>query len=271
MIRLIATDLDGTLLDPTGNMPEGVFETIEKLHRKGILFCAASGRQLAGLRELFRLVADKMLFIAENGALIVRGSETLRTDVIPREQVLQVLEAVRQVPDAHPLLCTPEKAYYEEYSQPFVHFVQISYISNGQRDLYEVAERETVCKIAVYDERGPENNGMKILPPLLPGLRLIPSGGNWMDVSEHSANKGDALRFVQEKFFLSADECAAFGDHMNDYEMLLACGHPYLPANAYPLLQERFAGKAAVIPSNAENGVLQALNAIADGKPVPTL
>ena len=89
-----------------------------------------------------------------------------------------------------------------------------------------------------------------------------------MDVSEHSANKGDAMRFVQEKFSLSADECAAFGDHMNDYEMLLACGHPYLPANAYPRLKERFAG-AAIVPSNAENGVLQALNAIADGKPVP--
>ena len=268
MIRLIATDLDGTLLDAEGKMPEGVFEAIEKLCSRGILFCAASGRQFAGLRELFKPVADKILFIAENGALIVYGGETLHTDVLSKQKARRVLDAVLRVPDAHPLLCTPERAYYGEYAQPFVRYVQISYISNAQRELYEAAERESVCKIAVYDERGPEKNSMKILPSLLTDLRLTLSGGNWLDVSEKSANKGNAMRFLQEKFSLSPDECAAFGDHMNDYEMLLACGHPYLPANAYPRLKEQIAG-AVVVPPNTENGVLQALNAIADGEPVP--
>ena len=270
MIKLIATDLDGTLLDADGKMPDGVFEAIEKLHRRGILFCAASGRQLAGLRELFRPVADKIVYAAENGALIAYGGETLHIDVIPKEKVLRVLDAVKKAPDAHPLLCTPDKAYYGEYAQPFVRFVQLSYISNAQRDLYEAAEREAVCKIAVYDGRSPEKNCMKLLPPLLTDLRLTQSGGNWLDVSEKSANKGNAMRFLQKKFSLSADECAAFGDHMNDYEMLLACGHPYLPANAYPRLTELLSG-AVIVPSNVENGVLRALNAIAEGKPLPTV
>ena len=268
MIRLIATDLDGTLLDAEGKMPAGIFETIEKLHARGILFCAASGRQLAGLRELFRPVADKIVYIAENGAIIARGGEILHTDPLPAAESVRVLDAVRGVPGAHPLLCTAERAYYGEYAQPFVRFVQLSYISNGQRDLYETAAHEPVCKIAVYDEKGPENNCMKKLPPLLAGLRLTLSGGNWLDVSEKSANKGNAMRFLLEKFSLSADECAAFGDHMHDYEMLLACGHPHLPSNAYPRLKEQLPG-AVIVPSNAENGVLQALNAIADGKPVP--
>ena len=269
MIRLIATDLDGTLLDAEGKMPAGIFEAIEKLNARGIIFCAASGRQLAGLRDLFRPVADKILYIAENGALIAYGEKILHTETLPAAEAARVLDAVRGVPGAHPLLCTAGKAYYEEFAQPFVRYVQYSYISNGQGNLHEIAAREPVCKIAVYDERGPENNCMKVLPPLLSDLRLTLSGGNWLDVSEKSANKGNAMRFVQKKFSFAADECAAFGDHMNDYEMLLSCGHPYLPENAYPLLKERFAGKAAVIPSNAENGVLQALNAIADGKPVP--
>ena len=158
MIRLIATDLDGTLLDAEGKMPAGIFETIEKLHARGILFCAASGRQLAGLRELFRPVADKIVYIAENGAIIARGGEILHTDPLPAAESVRVLDAVRGVPGAHPLLCTAERAYYGEYAQPFVRFVQLSYISNGQRDLYETAAHEPVCKIAVYDEKGPENN-----------------------------------------------------------------------------------------------------------------
>ena len=268
MIRLIATDLDGTLLDPCGHMPEGIFGAIEKLHRRGILFCAASGRQLAGLKALFRPVADKIVFLAENGALIAYGEETLYTDTLSEEKVLRALKAIERVPGAHPLLCTPGKAYYGDCSQPFLRYVQLSYISNGQRDLYDAAN-EPICKIAVYDERGPENNSMQILPPLLPDVRLTQSGGNWLDISEKSANKGNAMRILQEKFSLAADECAAFGDHMNDYEMLLACGHPYLPTNAYPRLKELFSGTAVIVPSNAENGVLRALNANADGKPVP--
>ena len=270
MIRLIATDLDGTLLDPAGRMPEGIFGTIEKLYERGILFCAASGRQLAGLRALFRPVADKIAYIAENGAIVARGDTILHTEPLPKEEALRVLAAVRGVKDAHPLLCTIDKAYYDEISQPFVHFVQLSYISNGQRDLREAASSEPVCKIAVYDEKGPENNCMRYLPARLEGLRLTLSGGNWMDVSVPQANKGTAMRYLLDKLSLSQDECAAFGDHMNDYELLLACGHPCLPANAYPRLKELLK-KAVVVPSNAENGVLQALNAIADGNPVPTV
>lgn len=113
---------------------------------------------------------------------------------------MRVLDAVRGVPGAHPLLCTAERAYYGEYAQPFVRFVQLSYISNGQRDLYETAAHEPVCKIAVYDEKGPENNCMKKLPPLLAGLRLTLSGGNWLDVSERARIRATRCAFCWKNF-----------------------------------------------------------------------
>lgn len=49
MIRLIATDLDGTLLEPDGTLPDGTYETVEKLTRRGVLFTACSGRQYGNL------------------------------------------------------------------------------------------------------------------------------------------------------------------------------------------------------------------------------
>ena len=130
------------------------------------------------------------------------------------------------------------------------------------RPLREIAREEGVCKIAVYDELGPENNAMRALPQALPGLRVIQSGGNWLDISVPDANKGNAMRFLRDRFALSREECAAFGDHMNDYEMLLECGHPYVTGNAYPPLKRRI-GNA--VRSNAENGVVRALQHIADG------
>ena len=71
MIRLIASDIDGTLL-PYGEhtIPDKVFEEIHRLERKGILFCPASGRQYTSMRRLFAPVADKIPFLCENGAVV---------------------------------------------------------------------------------------------------------------------------------------------------------------------------------------------------------
>ena len=262
MIKLIASDLDGTLLDPAGNLPQGAFAAIEQLHKRGILFCAASGRQLTALEQMFAPVADDIVFMAENGAIVAYRGEVLRCETIPAADVARALACVGGVPRAIPLLCTPACAYYEEGEGEFLALVRASYISNARRTLAEVAAGEKVCKIAVYDELGPENNAMRALPAALPDLRVIQSGGNWLDISVRDANKGSAMRFIRERFHLRAEECAAFGDHMNDYEMLLECGHPYVTGNAYPPLKRRI-GRA--VRSNAENGVVQAMQRIADG------
>ncbi len=262
MIKLITSDLDGTLLDDEGKLPEGIFPAIEKLAERGILFCPASGRQLVALQKMFEPVSDKILFMAENGAIVSYKGELLRCDNLPAQDVLRALDAVRSVPDAHPLLCTPGCAYYESEAQPFLSYVQASYISNAKGCLNDIARKEKVCKIAVYDGNGPENNGMKILPAHLSDLRIIQSGGNWLDISQKHADKGEALRFILRRLGIDKDECAAFGDHMNDYEMLLECGHPYVTANAYPPLK-KIIGKT--VPSNAEQGVLKSLLLIAEG------
>ena len=70
-IRLIASDIDGTLLQNGAmEIPGEIFEQIHRLERRGILFCPASGRQYKSLRQLFAPVADKVPFLCENGAVV---------------------------------------------------------------------------------------------------------------------------------------------------------------------------------------------------------
>lgn len=71
MIRLIASDIDGTLLpyDETV-MPQRLFPLIRRLRERNILFCPASGRQYHSMRTLFAPVADEMCFLCENGAVL---------------------------------------------------------------------------------------------------------------------------------------------------------------------------------------------------------
>ena len=75
MIRLVACDLDGTLLYPDGQLPAGIFDVIRRLREKGVRFAAASGRQYDNLYRLFAPEAEHMDFLCENGAVIVAGGK----------------------------------------------------------------------------------------------------------------------------------------------------------------------------------------------------
>ena len=126
-------------------------------------------------------------------------------------------------------------------------------------NLDEVIDREPVCKISVYNTLSAREQGMKILPPHLCGLNIILSGEHWCDISSATADKGTAIKEIQRRLRLSPDECMAFGDHMNDVGMLKACTHSRAVENAYPPVREI---SAAVVPSNAEHGVLKTIAAL---------
>lgn len=77
-IRLICSDIDGTLLQYGRKELEGeIFEQIRELHRRGILFCPASGRQYTSLRKLFAPVADCCVFLCENGGVIYKDEQCM--------------------------------------------------------------------------------------------------------------------------------------------------------------------------------------------------
>ena len=72
MIKLVFCDMDGTLLDAQGNLPEGLGAILTELKAHGVIFAPASGRQYAALLRHFRPWADDLIFCAENGAYVVR-------------------------------------------------------------------------------------------------------------------------------------------------------------------------------------------------------
>ena len=78
MIKMVASDLDGTLLiGGRQTLPEEIFPLVKELKKMGILFVAASGRQYANMRNLFAPVKDEMAFISENGGLAVQNEKLL--------------------------------------------------------------------------------------------------------------------------------------------------------------------------------------------------
>ena len=74
-IKLIAADMDGTLLDSKGRLNPEFFSVFESLKEKGVMFVAASGRQYYNLLKLFNRVKDDIMFVAENGTYVVFRSQ----------------------------------------------------------------------------------------------------------------------------------------------------------------------------------------------------
>ncbi len=258
MIKLVASDLDGTLLPPDKILPENLFALIEKLYKKGIIFAPASGRQLPNLKKLFAPVLDKIAIIAENGGIVWYGGEIIYTNPTPSADVLKTLEAVEGVSGLYPLLSCADCAYYQSNNPKFIEVVKKSYsYCKKVENLKNIAKTSSVIKISVWDEAPPSaTHGAPLLTPALPDLRVMASGYDWLDVSTSGANKGNALQELMKKLKCERDGCAAFGDHMNDLEMLQACGHPYVVKNAFALLKEKFKNE---VPSNAEFGVIKKL------------
>ncbi len=260
MVKFIASDLDGTLLDEAKVLPEEIFPLIRKLRSLGVLFAPASGRQYANLKKLFAPVENDVVFICENGALVKYRGRTLHLHPIKDRYLKEALDEIRALPHLYPLLSGTDCAYIEDAVLPFFEYAMLSYTNCKKVETLDaVIGKEDICKIAVYDGIAAAENCIKVLPQRLPHLRTILSGYDWCDVSAPDANKGEAVRFLRRAFSLEREECVAFGDHMNDYEMLSECGRAYVPENGYAPLKKLI---GRTIPANTEGGVLQKLHEI---------
>lgn len=259
-VKLIASDMDGTLLNGKGELDPAFFSLFEKLECRGIRFAAASGRQYEGLRQTFAPVADRMLFIAENGAYAASGGDEWLVVDMDREAVAQVIGMVRDIEGACIVLAGRDSAYIEDKQPEFVREARRYYTRCREvRDLLEV-QGDRLLKIAVYDFRGARKNSYPRLKHLEREFQVAVSGEKWMDISRKGADKGSALELIQRKLGISPEETMVFGDQMNDAEMMRQARFSYAVANAVPEIRAMAAFEA---PSNEENGVMQVLGMVA--------
>lgn len=254
-IRLIASDLDGTLLPPTKIMPPETFPLIDEMCRRGITFAPASGRQLPNLKKLFAPALDKIAIIAENGGLCWLNGKVIYCNPTPAEDILYALDIIKREEGLFPLCSGVDCAFYDCDDSAFEEVLLRSY-SSAKRvdDLESAVKNNTILKISVWDKLPAAEHAAGVLIPKINGLRTKVSGYDWLDVCTESANKGEALKALLAAIGATREQCAAFGDHMNDLEMLEASGQAYVTANAFPALKERIPN---VIPSNAEFGVIK--------------
>lgn len=259
MIKLIASDMDGTLLDGEGKIPKEFFDIHKSFKKKKIVFAAASGRQYYTLAKDLHSIKDEVIFIAENGTFVLHGSKELYSCYIDMETVHELIGVARKLEDAEIVLCGKKAAYIEKGSPILLEQVQKYYESHKVvDDLMQV--EDDMLKFTIYDYKGSANNSNKVLYPLYKDkLRVIVSGENWLDIINNEASKGEAIKFIQNKLSISPEETMAFGDYFNDVEMLQNAHHSYAMDNAPEGVKKH---ARYIAKSNVEKGVIHAIKAV---------
>lgn len=259
MIKLIACDMDGTLLDSACRLPKDLFPVIDTLLQKGVTFAVASGRQYASLRREFEAIADKIVFICENGALIMKNDEQLFIDAIDPQDLPAIIAAGKRMERVHPVICRAGVAIIEQSAPSF--FIEATLLAypNVQivPDLAQHTHYDDVCKVAFYDEDDAQQHELPILKRCIPApLTTTLSGYHWVDVMKPGVHKGRAMAALQENMGITPDHCMAFGDYLNDAELLTSVTHSYAMENAHPQLKSI---AAHIAPSNDEDGVMRVI------------
>lgn len=220
MIKLVASDLDGTLLlNHAQSLNEGTIELIHKLTEQGRIFVAASGRQYPNLYRLFRGAEREMAFICENGALVMYQGRVIDKHVIERSLGQRIMRIIMEQEGAEVLLSGMNTCYVQPKDPSYAdHLIRV--VKNNVTvvdDIFSV--EEPYLKISLYEKDGAENYAT--WAERFKGIiRLVTSGSTWLDTIQEGVHKGSAIHSLGEELGICPEEMMAFGDNYNDMEML---------------------------------------------------
>lgn len=237
MIKLIATDMDGTLLNDEKKIDKIFWEVHKKLTEKGIYFVVASGRQYFNIRKNFENINKNLIIMAENGSIIMENEKEIFSKTLSKKDAIALIEVARKIPSANIIFCGKKKAYLEDNEPNFVREVEKYY------EKYEVVEditkvNDEALKITICDLTGAEENTYPHYKDYYDKFKVAVSGEIWVDVVDKNINKGVALASLQERLKIKKSETMVFGDYLNDCELMQQGDYSFAMENAHPELKK---------------------------------
>ncbi len=258
MIKLIATDLDGTLLNREKKLPDDIFDVIDALDKKGILFAAASGRQMASLERLFAPVREKMIFIAENGAYVKYKDEEIAAEIMDKFLIRDMVRKIKDRPNFRFLIEGRNMAYTDHEtmykamtSRKFNYNVTLV---EDTEDVFSI--KDDIIKAALSDVTTNKRSDFGEMHTFFNDrCTAVLSGDNCLDFQNTGVNKGSAIKKIKNRFGMEKSEIISFGDNFNDLEMLEESGKAFIMENSPEDMKTAI--KAEIIGTNEECAVTE--------------
>ena len=235
-IKLISCDLDGTLLqNGAQSCSQELFPLLSALLGRGVYFMPASGRQYPNLRRLFAPVKEKLMYICENGALVIYQDRVILKRQFTDELALELCHAVLSHPECEVLISGERVSYLIPKNPGFVSHMR-DVVGNDVKVIRRPEDIvEPIIKVSYYTRPEAQQEATEVFRRSFEGQCLIVTSGNqWVDFAPFHTGKGEALQEISKSFGIAAKEMAAFGDNENDRTMLEYVGHPFLMENSNP-------------------------------------
>ncbi|MDW8681621.1 Cof-type HAD-IIB family hydrolase [Streptococcus suis] len=269
MIKLIATDMDGTFLDGKGSFDRKRFSSVlEKLAEKQIPFVIASGNGMGRLLQLCQGFEDRLIFVADNGAHVYQNGKTMIRRAIQQEEVEAILHFFKgRWADVCLMLSNEENIYMQsgaglpfegtdlpiEPAQMAAFQSRVTYLD----DLSAYPISEPIYKVGLWVPEARVESITEGFNQAFKGqLVAVTSGYGSIDILPQGIHKAWGLKQVLTCLDIEPEQVMAFGDSDNDIEMLNYVGYSYAMENATDKVKTV---AKYLAPSHLEAGVLQVI------------
>ena len=285
MFKLVAIDLDGTMLNQYGIVTQKTKNSIKKAQENGIEIMIASGRPIDSVKTISKEIGSENYFISGNGSIIydIKKDKIIYENVLKKQKALEIIK-----------ICEENSIFYNVYTEKEIIAKNLQYnvLYYNKENLTKAEEEKTHINIVenIYDYI--EKTDSKVLKVMIcdkhqtifnaiirklkevddievlevshmsrkiirQGTEEIPIEYFYTEISAKNVDKWTALEFLKEKLQISSEEIVAIGDNVNDKKMIEKSGYGIAMGQSAPQIKEI---ADYVTDSNVDDGVANALD-----------
>lgn len=263
LIRMIVTDLDGTLLSGKSNIPRENILALRRAMDAGVKVVIASGRMVEATLPIARQIGVNAPISLFNGAMAydLENDRILCGTTIPRETILPVLKALEA--RGTYVQAFPGRGFYMEKKNHWTAYYENKINVLGTEVGRKLSDWLScdVYKLLCLGEAEELNAVIREFTPLFPDVTFVKSVDTHLEVVAKGVDKASGLAEIGRITGIRPDEMIAFGDEMNDLPMLKYAGTGYAMENAVPGVKQEI---SLIAPRNTDHGVARIINKYLD-------
>lgn len=225
MVKLIAIDLDGTLLRNDQQYDQIRFRNVvEKLYNKGIIVAIATGNSfIQSLHYIDDETIPNLYFVADNGNTIGKAYDLFHVNSLDREIARIVINDISKIKDFYTQVNTDKGLYlfksedsiFEEFAKVYYNLVEIESFDDIPND-----EEIILAAMATIKRKNEVYDVSIKLQEKYPEIHISQSGPEWIDIFSKDGGKHIGLKYLQDKYNIDVEDTMTFGDSNNDLSMM---------------------------------------------------
>lgn len=254
MYKLIAVDLDGTLLDENRRITEKVRNSINEAKKAGVKVVVVSGRGYSGIKQISESLNLNDLIISLNGALVTdsRGDKIIFSESLKSDMAKRVI-CISEEMDITPFLFVEKEVYTEKYNDKVQMYMNNDKVNvNFTGVLSKFYNGQPAGKLLLIDKHDRLLSIREKIHEIYHGnINITFSMPEFLEVYSSKVNKGVMLKKIADYYNIKKDEVIAIGDGENDISMIEYAGLGAAMGNAPVIVKEK---ADFITKSNSEDG-----------------